>query len=278
MNRLSTEKRAQIIGCLTEGMSIRATVRITGAAKNTITKLLVDLGEACNAYQHEALVDLPCTVIECDEIWNFVYAKDKNVPAARQGEHGVGSVWTWTAICADTKLIPTWFVGQRTAVDGFQFMMDLRTRLKYRPQITTDGLAAYASAIGFAFGAQVDWAVLQKDYGADPSEERRYSPAICNGIDIDVRSGDPDPARISTSYVERQNLTMRMNMRRFTRLTNAFSKKAENLAAAVALHYMVYNFARPHMSLKNPYPRTPAMAAGVADHVWTLHEVAALLN
>jgi IS1 family transposase len=278
MNRLSTEKRAQIIGCLTEGMSIRSTVRITGAAKNTITKLLVDLGEACNAYQHDALVDLPCTTLECDEIWNFVYAKDKNVPAARQGEHGVGSVWTWTAICADTKLIPTWFVGQRTAVDGFQFMMDLRTRLKYRPQITTDGLAAYASAIGFAFGAQVDWAVLQKDYGADPSEERRYSPAICKGIDIHVRSGDPDPARISTSYVERQNLTMRMNMRRFTRLTNAFSKKAENLAAAVALHYMVYNFARPHMSLKNPYPRTPAMAAGVADHVWTLQEVAELID
>jgi IS1 family transposase len=278
MNRLSTEKRAQIIGCLTEGMSIRSTVRITGAAKNTITKLLVDLGEACSAYQHEALVDLPCTTLECDEIWNFVYAKDKNVPAARQGEHGVGSIWTWTAICADTKLIPTWFVGQRTAVDGFQFMMDLRTRLKYRPQITTDGLAAYASAIGFAFGAQVDWAVLQKDYGADPSEERRYSPAICKGIDIDVRSGNPDPAKISTSYVERQNLTMRMNMRRFTRLTNAFSKKAENLAAAVALHYMVYNFARPHMSLKNPYPRTPAMAAGVADHVWTLTEVAGLLD
>jgi IS1 family transposase len=278
MNRLSTEKRAQIIGCLTEGMSIRSTVRITGAAKNTITKLLVDLGEACSAYQHETLVDLSCTVIECDEIWNFVYAKDKNVPAARQGEHGVGSVWTWTAICVDTKLIPTWFVGQRTAVDGFQFMMDLRTRLKYRPQITTDGLAAYASAIGFAFGAQVDWAVLQKDYGADPSEERRYSPAICKGIDIDVRTGNPDPARISTSYVERQNLTMRMNMRRFTRLTNAFSKKAENLAAAVALHYMVYNFARAHMSLKNPYPRTPVMAAGVADHVWTLQEVAALLD
>jgi IS1 family transposase len=252
-------------------------VRITGAAKHTITKLLVDLGEACSAYQHDALVDLPCTTFECDEIWNFVYAKDKNVPAARKGEHGVGRVWTWTAICADTKLIPTWFVGQRTAVDGFQFMMDLRTRLKYRPQITTDGLAAYASAIGFAFGAQVDWAVLQKDYGADPSEERRYSPAICKGIDIDVRSGNPDPARISTSYVERQNLTMRMNMRRFTRLTNAFSKKAENLAAAVALHYMVYNFARPHMSLQNPYPRTPAMAAGVADHVWTLQEVAALL-
>jgi hypothetical protein len=237
INRLSTEKRAQVVGCLTEGMSIRSTVRITGAARNTITKLLVDLGEACSAYQHDTLVDLPCKTIECDEIWNFVYPKDKNIPVAKQGEAGVGSVWTWTAICADTKLIPTWFVGQRTAEDGFLFMMDLRTRLKYRPQITTDGLAAYAAAIGFSFGAQVDWAVLQKTYAADETAERRY-----------------------------------------TRLTNAFSKKAENLAHAVSLHYLVYNFARPHMSLKNPYPCTPAMAAGVADHVWTLKEVAALLD
>jgi IS1 family transposase len=278
MNRLSTEKRAQIIGCLTEGMSIRATVRITGAAKNTITKLLVDLGDACSAYQHATLRDLTCTTFECDEIWNFVYAKDKNIPPARRGEHGVGSVWTWTAICADTKLIPAWFVGQRTAHDGYLFMMDLRTRLKYRPQITTDGLAAYAEAIGFSFGAQVDWATIQKTYASDPQDERRYSPAVCTSVDVRVRTGDPHPAKISTSYVERQNLTMRMNIRRMTRLTNAFSKKIENLAAAVALHYQVYNFARPHMSLKNPYPRTPAMAAGKADHVWTLQEVAGLLD
>ena len=278
MNRLTTEKRAQIIGCLTEGMSIRSTVRITGAAKNTITKLLVDLGEACSAYQHATLVGLACTTIECDEIWNFVGAKDKNIPAARKGEHGIGSVWTWTAICADTKLIPAWFVGQRTADDGYLFMMDLRTRLKYRPQITTDGLSAYAEAIGFSFGAQVDWATLQKTYASDPADERRYSPPVCTGVDVRVRSGDPDPERISTSYVERQNLTMRMNMRRMTRLTNAFSKKIENLAAAVALHYQVYNFARPHGSLKDPYPRTPAMAAGVADHVWTLREIAGLLD
>jgi IS1 family transposase len=278
MNRLSTEKRAQIIGCLVEGMSIRATVRITGAAKNTITKLVVDLGEACAAYQHEMLVDLPCKTIQCDEIWNFVYAKAKNVPAERRGEPGVGDVWTWIAIDADSKLVPTWFVGNRTAEDGFLFMMDLRTRLKYRPQITTDGLKAYASAIGFSFGAQVDWAVLQKDYSSDPSGERRYSPAICTGLDIDVKCGNPNLAKISTSYIERQNLTMRMGMRRAARLTNAFSKKVENFSHAVALHYMHYNFARPHMSLKNPYPRTPAMAAGVADHVWTLREIAALLD
>jgi IS1 family transposase len=275
---LSTEKRAQIIGCLTEGMSIRATVRITGAAKNTVTKLLVDLGEVCSAYQGRTLRNLSCTTFECDEIWNFVYAKQKNVPDEHKGEYGYGDVWTWTAICADTKLIPAWFVGQRTADDGYLFMMDLRTRLKYRPQITTDGLAAYASAIGFSFGAQVDWAVLQKVYRTDLAGERRYSPPVCTGVERDVRTGNPDPAKISTSYVERQNLTMRMNMRRFTRLTNGFSKKIENLSAAVALHYMVYNFARPHMSLKNPYPRTPAMAAGVADHVWTLTEIAELLD
>ena len=279
MNRLSTEKRAQIIGCLVEGMSIRGTCRITGAAKNTVTKLLTDLGEICGTYQDCVLVDLPCRTIQCDEIWNFVYAKDKNVPAARKGDPGVGSVWTWTAICADTKLVPSWFVGQRNAEDGFLFMMDLKGRLRdSHVQMTTDGLRAYSAAIGFSFGSEIDWAVLQKQYGKDPSGERRYSPAICMGIDIDVRRGDPDPSKTSTSYVERQNLTMRMGMRRFTRLTNGFSKKVENLAHAVSLHYMHYNFARPHTTLANPYPRTPAMAAGVADHIWSLREIAALLD
>jgi len=279
MNRLSTEKRAQIIGCLTEGMSIRGTVRITGAAKNTITKLVVDLGEACESYQDRTLVDLPCKTIQCDEIWNFVYAKAKNVPAERRGEQGVGDVWTWIAIDADSKLVPSWFVGNRTAEDGFVFMMDLKGRLRdSHVQLTTDGLKAYSAAIGFSFGTEVDWAVLQKLYGKDPAGERRYSPAVCKGIDIDVRNGDPDPAKISTSYVERQNLTMRMGMRRCTRLTNGFSKKAENFSHAVSLHYMHYNFARPHTTLANPYPRTPAMAAGVADHVWTLQEIAGLLD
>jgi IS1 family transposase len=279
MNGLSTEKRAQIIGCLTEGMSIRATVRITGAAKNTITKLLIDLGEVCATYQDRTLVDLPCETIQCDEIWNFVYSKQKNVPEQHKGKFGYGNVWTWTAIDADTKLIPSWFVGQRNAEDGFLFMMDLKGRLRdSHVQMTTDGLKAYSAAIGFSFGSEVDWAVLQKHYGKDPSGERRYGPGICTGFDIDVERGDPDPTKISTSYVERQNLTMRMGMRRFTRLTNGFSKKAENLSHAVALHYMHYNFARPHQTLANPYPRTPAMAAGVADHVWTLREIAALLD
>ncbi len=277
MNRLGTEKRAQIVGCLVEGMSVRATTRITGAAKNTITKLVVDLGEACADYQDRELVNLPCKTIQCDEIWNFVYAKAKNVPVERRGEPGVGDVWTWIAIDADSKLVPSWFVGSRTAEDGFLFMMDLH-RLACYPQITTDGLRAYAAAIGFSFGTEVDWAVLQKHYGKDPSGERRYSPGVCTGMDIEVKRGYPDPAKISTSYIERQNLTMRMGMRRCTRLTNAFSKKVENFSHAVSLHYMHYNFARPHTTLANPYPRTPAMVAGVADHVWTLTEVAALLD
>jgi IS1 family transposase len=275
MNRLSTARRAQIIGCLVEGMSVRATTRITGAAKNTVQKLVMDLGEACFDYQDRTLVDLPCKTLQCDEIWNFVYAKAKNVPESRKGERGVGDVWTWIAIDADSKLVPSWFVGNRTAEDGFLFMMDLKGRLRdSRVQLTTDGLRAYAAAIGFSFGTEVDWAVLQKLYGKDPSGERRYSPAVCTGIDIDVRNGDPDPAKISTSYVERQNLTMRMGMRRCTRLTNAFSKKVENFSHAVALHYMHYNFARVHSTIGE----TPAMAAGVAEHVWTLTEIAALLD
>jgi IS1 family transposase len=260
-------------------MSIRSTVRITGAAKNTVTKLVVDLGDVCGRYQDLALQDLPCKTIQCDEIWNFVYSKAKNVPEQHKGEFGYGDVWTWIAVCADTKLVPSWFVGSRNAEDGFLFMMDLKYRLRdSHVQLTTDGLKAYSAAIGFSFGTEVDWAVLQKLYGKDPSGERRYSPAMCTGIDISVKRGDPDPAKISTSYVERQNLTMRMGMRRCTRLTNAFSKKVENFSHAVSLHYMHYNFARPHQTLANPYPRTPAMAAGVADHVWTHQEIAGLLD
>ena len=278
MNRLSTEKRAAILGMMVEGNSLRATTRLTGCSINTVSKLLTDIGDACTAFQDRTLVDLPCKTLQCDEIWSFVYSKQKNVPADRQGEFGVGDVWTWTAIDADSKLVPSWFVGQRTAEDGFLFTMDLKGRLANRVQMTTDGLRAYSAAIGFSFGTELDWAVLQKLYGRDPSGERRYSPAVCTGMDISVKRGNPDPAKISTSYVERQNLTMRMSMRRFTRLTNGFSKKVDNHMAAVALHFMHYNFARPHTSLKNPYPRTPAMAAGVADHVWGLREIAALLD
>lgn len=277
MNRLSTDRRAQVIGMMVEGNSVRATSRMAGVAINTVQKLMLDIGDACTNFQDRTLVNLPCKTLQCDEIWSFVYSKQKNVPDAHKGEFGYGDVWTWTAIDADSKLVPSWFVGQRTAEDGFLFMMDLKGRLACYPQITTDGLKAYAAAIGFSFGTEVDWAVLQKTYRSDKGE-RRYSPGVCTGMDIEVKRGYPDPAKISTSYVERQNLTMRMSMRRFTRLTNGFSKKVDNHVAAVALHFMHYNFARPHTSLKNPYPRTPAMAAGVADHIWTMREIAGLLD
>jgi IS1 family transposase len=283
MNRLSTEKRAQIVGALVEGNSIRATVRMTGAAKNTITKLLVDLGQACSDYQDDAMRDLPCTTLQCDEIWAFCYAKQRNVPEEHKGTFGYGDIWTWTAICADTKLVPTWLVGERTLPDARAFMNDLASRLTNRVQITTDGWNAYLTAIDLAFGWQgLDYAQLIKLYGnpEGKGQERRYSPAECTGAEKRPVRGLPDERKISTSYVERQNLTMRMGMRRFTRLTNAFSKKIENLTAAVALHYMSYNFARPHGTLSKERGRktTPAMAAGVADHVWTNYEIAALLD
>ncbi len=277
MNKLSTEKRAQVIGCLVEGMSIRATVRITGAAKNTVTKLLVDLGQACSEYQDRVLRDLPCKNIQCDEIWSFVYAKDKNLPEEQRGVDGVGSVWTWVAIDADTKLVPSWLVGQRDTDDAIMFLSDVSNRLRNRVQLSTDGHAAYLTAVEAVFGCDIDYAIIQKLYGT-AGDERRYSPVECIGIEKRTIQGDPDDAKISTSYVERQNLTMRMGMRRFTRLTNGFSKKAENLAAAVSLHFMHYNFARPHKTLSTKYPTTPAMAAGVTDHVWTLAEIVKLLD
>lgn len=279
MNRLSTEKRTQILASLVEGNSIRGTSRMTGAAKNTITKLLGDVGMACTSYQDRVLRDLPCTRIECDEIWAYCYAKQKNVPEEHQGTFGYGDVWTWTAICADTKLVPSWLIGERNTYDGMAFMSDLERRLANRVQLTTDGHAPYLVAVDRAFKGGIDYAVMQKIYGGPTKQEqRRYSPATCIGTEVRTIKGAPDPSKIGTSYVERQNLTMRMGMRRFTRLTNAFSKKIENLAAAVALHFCHYNFARPHQSLANPYPRTPAMAAGVADHVWTLAEIAELLD
>jgi IS1 family transposase len=280
MNRLSTEQRTRIIGCLVEGMSIRATVRITGAAKNTVAKLLVDLGRACSEYQDGEMVHLSCERLQVDEIWSFIGAKAKNV----KPDHDVdfGDVWTFVAIDADTKLVPSWLVGQRNADEAAILLHDLRSRLDNRVQLTTDGHHMYLSAVAEAFADDVDYAMLIKLYGPSPSTpETRYSPAPYTGTKVNKIAGVPDPAHISTSYVERQNLTMRMGMRRFTRLTNAFSRKAENLAAAVSLHFMHYNYARPHQTLtkaRNGYPTTPAMAAGVADHVWTLTEIAALLD
>jgi IS1 family transposase len=274
MNRLSTAQRVAVVKALVEGCSIRATVRLTGVAKNTITKLLLELGAACSAYQHETLVNLPCRRVQADEIWSFVGAKDKNVPKEKMGQFGIGSVWTWTAICADTKLCVSHLVGTRDAGAAYEFMMDVASRLRNRVQLTTDGHGPYLQAVEAAFGADIDYATLVKVYGPDPLAEKRYSPAQCLGCDVKVIAGDPKPKHISTSYVERQNLTMRMSMRRFTRLTNAFSKKVENHAAAIALYFLYYNFARVHQTLRV----TPAMEAGVSDHVWTIEEIVGLLG
>jgi IS1 family transposase len=264
-------------GCLVEGNSIRATVRITGAAKNTIPKLLVDLGAECAAYQDRTLCDLPCKTIQVDEMWGFCYAKQKNVPTEHKGTFGYGDVWTWVAIDADSKLVPSWLVGERNLHDCWTFIEDLKGRMAGRIQLSSDAHQTHRGVVGLVFPpGEIDWAQLIKHYQSQHMGQGRYSPPVCIGADKRPRLGNPDPAKISTSYVERQNLTMRMGMRRFTRLTNGFSKKVENLAAAVSLHYMHYNFARPHASFANPYPRTPAMAAGVADHVWSLREIAEL--
>jgi IS1 family transposase len=278
MNRLSRTERAAIIRLLVEGNSLRSVSRIAEHSINTITKLLIELGSACAAYQDEHLRDLTSSRIECDEIWSFCYAKARNVPEEHRDEKGWGDVWTWVALDPDTKLVASWLVGLRDAADCNTFLFDLAARLRYRVQLTTDGHRPYLKAVETAFGSAVDYAMLIKFYGQDPNEERRFSPPVVLSEEVLILQGDPDPSRISTSYVERQNLTMRMGMRRFTRLTNAFSKKVANHEAAIALHFMYVNYARPHKSLANPYPRTPAMAAGLADHIWTLEEIAALLG
>jgi IS1 family transposase len=274
MNKLPLSKRTQIVAALVEGNSIRSTCRMTGAAKGTVLKLLVDLGHACEIFQRTALVELNCRRIQCDEIWSFCYSKQKNVPEEMKGTEGVGDVWTWTAIDADTKLILSWLVGGRDAGYASEFMEDVAQRLTNRVQLTTDGHKSYLDAVADAFGCYIDYAMLIKQYGKAPEGEVRYSPAACTGIKKVRVSGQPDPEHVSTSYVERQNLTMRMSMRRFTRLTNAFSKKLENHAAAIAPHFMHYNFARVHQTLRV----TPAMEAGISDHPWSLEEIVSLLD
>jgi IS1 family transposase len=272
MKTLSNTDRAKVVACICEGNSIRATVRLTGVSKNTITKLLVELGDACIDYQDRTLRNLSCKRIQCDEVWSFVYAKEKNVPPEMRGTFGVGDVWTWTAIDAETKLIPSFMLGNRDAHTAKTFIDDLKSRLARRVQLTTDGLKVYLEAVEGAFGADVDYAQLIKLYGAS-QDEVRYSPAECIGCETKRVQGNPDPEHISTSYVERQNLTMRMSMRRFTRLTNAFSKKLRNHIATVAVYFMYYNFGRIHQTLRV----TPAMEAGVADHVWSYDEIISLL-
>jgi len=244
-------------------------------AFNTVLKLLPEIGEACEQYQRRVLINLPCQRIQCDEIWSFCYAKDKNVPKEFRGKFGYGDVWTWTAMCADTKLVPCWRIGTRGAWTAQNFMHDLASRLANRVQLTTDGHRVYLTAVELAFGTDVDYAMLVKLYGNDtPDRESRYSPPeviSCRSIPL---IGNPRGEHISTSYVERQNLTMRMKMRRFTRLTNAFSKKVDNHRAAVALHYMHYNFCRIHQTLRV----TPAMEAGIADRIWTIEDLVGLLS
>ncbi len=272
MNRLSIEERARIIGMLIEGNSLRSVTRMAGVSINTVTKLLVDAGNASSDYQNRTLVNLKCKRIQCDEIWAFCYAKERNVPSDKKGHFGYGDVWTWTSIDADTKLVPSFLIGNRDARSARMFIEDLASRLASRVQLTTDGLKVYLEAVEGAFGCDVDYAMLVKTYESS-QEETRYSPAVCTSCERKPVTGKPDPDHISTSFVERQNLTMRMGMRRFTRLTNAFSKKVENHAYQVALHFMHYNFARIHKTLRV----TPAMEAGISDHVWSIEEIAGLL-
>ena len=274
MNRLSQEKQRQVVAALVEGNSIRATCRMTGVAKNTVVKLLLDLGKACAEYQDKAFHGLTCKRLQCDEIWSFCYAKEKNVPKEKKGQFGYGDVWTFTAICADSKLVPSWHIGRRDIANATIFMQDLAGRLKNRVQLTTDGHKMYLNAVEDAFGGDIDFSQLIKIYGHNPENEVRYSPAECIGTEINNIAGNPNREHVATSYVERQNLTMRMGMRRFTRLTNGFSKKVENLACAVSLHFMYYNFCRIHQTLRV----TPAMEAGVTDHVWNIEELIDLIG
>jgi len=276
MNKLNLERKAQVIRTLCEGNSIRSTARITGTAVNTVVKLLREVGAACLEYQDKTMHNLPCKKLQCDEIWSFVYAKAKNVPNEHNGEFGYGDVWTFTAIDANTKLVPAWLVGLRNEHSAYEFLDDLKDRLANRVQLTTDGHKMYLEAVEHAFGGDIDYGMLVKLYGQEPEGRKRYSPAKCISSRKHAVQGKPDSEAISTSYVERQNLTMRMSMRRFTRLTNAFSKKLENHEYALALYFMHYNFARPHKTLTNPYPKTPAMVAKLTDHIWTIEEIVKL--
>jgi IS1 family transposase len=274
MNRLPLETRAKLLHMLVEGNSLRATSRMADVVYNSVLKLVSEAGKACSDYQDAVLRNLPCRRVQVDEIWAFCYTKQKNLERAKKPVEGAGDIWTWTAIDAETKLVPSWLVGARDARAAQIFMQDLASRLRGRTQLTSDGHRTYLEAVESAFGSEIDYAMLIKLYGQPRDDAARYSPPECIGTQTHRVMGEPDPSYISTSYVERQNLTMRMSMRRFTRLTNAFSKKAENHTHAVSLHYMHYNFGRIHKTLRV----TPAMEAGVTDHIWTMEEIAALMD
>jgi len=274
MKKLSAADRVRVISALVEGCSIRSTVRMTGVAKNTVVKLLADIGGACMAYHDKHVRNIKSRRIQADEIWCFVGMKQKNVPAERKDEFGVGDVWTWVAMDADSKLCVSYMLGLRDGGYATEFMRDVADRLANRVQLTTDGHKAYLEAVEDTFVGEIDYAQLIKIYGPTTAGAGRYSPPACIGCETHTIAGEPEWKHVSTSYVERQNLTVRMGMRRFTRLTNAFSKKAENLAYNLALHYMHYNFCRIHQTLRV----TPAMEAGIADHVWEIEELVALLE
>lgn len=274
MNRLPIERRVAVISAIVEGNSVRSTVRMTGVAKGTILRLLADVGTACAAFQDRAMRNLNCRRIQCDEIWSFCGMKQRQVPDERADEFGIGDVWTWVAIDADTKLVPCWLVGNRDTQTAKAFIGDLASRLAHRVQLTTDGHRPYLEAVEDGFGGEVDYAMLVKLYGQPESADTRYSPPVCVGANKTPISGTPDPDHVSTSFVERQNLTMRMQMRRFTRLTNAFSKKIENHEHAIALHYMHYNFVRRHQTLRV----TPAMRAKVTNRLWTVEDIVRLAD
>lgn len=272
MNKLTHDKRVQILNLLVEGNSMRATARIADVAFNTVAKLFIETAKVCAEYQDKAFRNLSCKRLQLDEIWSFVYAKAKNVPDEKRGQ--AGDVWTWVAIDADSKLVPSWRIGSRDGATACEFVADLASRLANRVQITSDGHRPYLEAVDKAFGSDVDFAQLIKIYGETFEGQKRYSPAECIGAKKSKVIGNPDLCCVSTSYVERQNLTMRMSIRRFTRLTNAFSKKIENHAHSVALHYMHYNFVRIHKTLRV----SPAMAAGVTDHLWTIGDIVRIVE
>lgn len=275
MNRLPIAKRSQILSLLCEGSSMRSISRVVDCSINTVTRELVVAGNACAEFHDRTVRNVKSKRVQCDEIWSFVGMKEKAAKKKAEREAGVGDVWTWTGIDADHKLILSWLVGGRGAGAAYEFMNDLQSRLAHRVQLTTDGHKAYLDAVDSTFGIGVDYAMLVKIYGPDPKEdERRYSPGICIGCEPNVICGHPDPEHISTSYVERQNLNLRMGMRRFTRLTNAFSKKFENHCHMVALYSVWHNFCRMHMTLK----MTPALAAGVTDRLWSVHDLIEVID
>lgn len=274
MNKTPTATRIQILGMMVEGMSIRAIARMTGASKNTIVKFLREAGEACAAYHDEHVRNVGSKRVQVDEIWSFVGMKQKNVPEARKGEFGVGDVWTWTALDADSKLIVTWLLGDRSSETAELFIGDMASRLANRIQLTSDGNAPYVAAVANVFGLDVDYAQIVKSYGSSPEAQKRYSPPVCVAAEKTAITGRPAIDHISTSYVERQNLTMRMGMRRFTRLTNGFSKDVDNHGHSIAIHFMHYNFVRIHQTLRV----TPAMAAGVTGKLWDLEDMVAMID